>query len=303
MEYSELIKKVHKIEIKAKGLSRNVFAGQYKSAFKGRGMTFSEVREYSYGDEIRTIDWNVTARYNKPFVKIFEEERELALMLLIDVSASTGFGSKTCLKTDTITEIAAILAFSAIANNDKVGAILFSDKIEMYIPAKKGSSHCLRIIRELLNFRPKSDGTSFNEPFVFINNVIKRHCTCFFITDGLLNQQFSQKDKTNSQSPFDKSLSIFARKNDVCAIIVNDKMEYELPNLGVTLFEDAETKEKIWVDTSNKKTREEFAKYMLNNQKAVTDEFKKLGMDYVQVNTDSDYTKHLIKLFTNRERL
>jgi len=289
MEYSELIKKVHKVEIKAKGLSKNVFAGQYKSAFKGRGMTFSEVREYAYGDEIRTIDWNVTARYNKPFVKIFEEERELSLMLMIDISGSTGFGSTTCLKTETITEIAAILAFSAISNNDKVGAILFSDKIEKYIPPKKGSSHCLRIIRELLSFKPSGGKTSFSSPFIFINNVIKKHCTCFLITDGF--------------SMFDKSLSIFARKHDVCSILVNDRMEYALPDLGVVAMEDLETKERIWVDTSDRMTQKNFAKYMQETQKRVTNEFKKLGIDYVLVNTDSDYTKQLIKLFANRERL
>ncbi len=289
MEYSELIKKVHKVEIKAKGLSKNVFAGQYKSAFKGRGMTFSEVREYAYGDEIRTIDWNVTARYNKPFVKIFEEERELSLMLMIDISGSTGFGSTTCLKTETITEIAAILAFSAISNNDKVGAILFSDKVEKYIPPKKGSSHCLRIIRELLSFKPSGGKTSFSSPFIFINNVIKKHCTCFLITDGF--------------SMFDKSLSIFARKHDVCSILVNDRMEYALPDLGVVAMEDLETKERIWVDTSDRMTQKNFAKYMQETQKRVTNEFKKLGIDYVLVNTDSDYTKQLIKLFANRERL
>ncbi len=289
MEYSELIKKVHKVEIKAKGLSKNVFAGQYKSAFKGRGMTFSEVREYTYGDEIRTIDWNVTARYNKPFVKIFEEERELSLMLMIDISGSTGFGSVNSLKTETITEIAAILAFSAISNNDKVGAILFSDKVEKYIPPKKGSSHCLRIIRELLSFKPSGGKTSFSSPFIFINNIIKKHCTCFLITDGF--------------STFDKSLSIFARKHDVCSILVNDRMEYALPDLGVVAMEDLETKEKIWVDTSDRTTRENFAEYMIETQKKVTNEFKKLGIDYVLVNTDSDYTKQLIKLFANRERL
>ena len=289
MEYSELIKKVHKVEIKAKGLSRNVFAGQYKSAFKGRGMTFSEVREYTYGDEVRSIDWNVTARYNKPFVKVFEEERELVLMLMIDVSGSTGFGSRTCLKTETITEIAAILAFSAISNNDKVGALLFSDKVEMYIPPKKGSAHCLRIIRELLSFKPKDTSTSFVEPFIYINNVIKRHCTCFLISDGL--------------GTFDKSLSIFARKHDVCSILVNDKAEFELADLGVVLTEDLETGEKIWVDTSDRKTKQRFKEYMIKAQKNTTDEFKKLGIDYVNVLTDSDYTKELIKLFANRERL
>ena len=303
MEYSELIKKVHKIEIKAKGLSRNVFAGQYKSAFKGRGMTFSEVREYSYGDEVRSIDWNVTARYNKPFIKVFEEERELALMLMIDVSGSTGFGSHTCLKSETITEIAAILAFSAISNNDKVGALLFSDKVEMYIPPKKGSAHCLRIIRELLSFKPNSTSTSFSEPFVYINNVIKRRCTCFLFTDGLFPQTFPSTIKKDTESPFGKSLSIFARKHDVCSILVNDKSEFEMADLGLILMQDLETNNKIWIDSSDKKNREQFHEYMINTHNSTTNEFKKLGIDYISVFTDDDYTKALIKLFANRERL
>ncbi|MGP1515341.1 MAG: DUF58 domain-containing protein [Bacteroidales bacterium] len=289
MEYSELVKKVHKIEIKAKGLSKSVFAGQYRSAFKGKGMIFSEVREYTYGDEIRTIDWNVTARYNKPFVKIFEEERELTLMLMIDVSGSTGFGSKTCLKIETITEIAAILAFSAISNNDKVGAILFSDEVEMYIPPKKGSSHCLRIIRELLSIKPSMRRTSFSKPFVYVNNVVKKRCTCFLITDGI--------------AEFDKSLSIFARKHDLCSILVNDRMEYGIANLGLILMEDFETGEKLWVDTSDKETRKRFSDNMIIFKKNIINLFKKLGIDYIQIDTDSDYTKGLIKLFANRERL
>ncbi|MBP3254248.1 MAG: DUF58 domain-containing protein [Bacteroidales bacterium] len=289
MEYSDLIKKVHKIEIKAKGLSKNVFSGQYRSAFKGRGMTFSEVREYTYGDEVRSIDWNVSARFNKPYVKIFEEERELTIMLMIDVSGSTGFGTKHCLKSETITEIAAILAFSAVSNNDKVGALLFSDKVEMYIPPKKGSPHCLRIIRELLSFRPTVNRTSLKEPFVYINNVIKRHCTCFLITDGL--------------AEFDKSLTIFSRKHDVCSVLVNDRAEFKLADVGLVLFEDAETKRREWVDTHDKQTRESFSQMMIQRQTRLTEELKKSGIDYVNIMTDSDYTKELIKLFTDRERL
>ncbi len=289
MDYSDLLKKVHKIEIKAKGLSRNVFSGQYRSAFKGRGMTFSEVREYTYGDEVRDIDWNVSARFNHPFVKVYEEERELTIMLMIDVSASTGFGSKSALKTQTITEIAAILAFSAIMNNDKVGALLFSDKVELFISPKKGTQHCLRIIRELLSFKPTQSKTSFSSPFAYISNVIKRRCTCFFITDAL--------------GEFDKSLDIFASKHDTCAIIVNDKMEYEFPNLGLVLMEDLESKEKMWVDTSSKQTRSLFAQAMQEQKEKTESKLKKLGIDYVNVLTDSDYTKSLIKLFANRERL
>lgn len=286
---SDILKKVHKIEIKAKGLSRDVFSGQYRSAFKGRGMTFSEVREYTYGDEVRSIDWNVSARFNHPFIKVFEEERELTIMLMIDVSGSTIFGSKNELKTEIITEIAATIAFSASSNNDKVGAILFSDKIDLFIPPKKGSAHCLRIIRELLSFRKQEGKTSFHEPFEYINNVIKKRCTCFLITDGF--------------GEFDKGLTIFSRKHDVCSIIVNDQMESELPNLGLVLMKDAESNQSVWIDTSNKKTREKFYTYRQEQKDKLEKQFKKLGMDYVSLLTTDDYTKALIKLFAKRERL
>lgn len=286
---SDILKKVHKIEIKAKGLSRDVFSGQYRSAFKGRGMTFSEVREYTYGDEVRSIDWNVSARFNHPFIKVFEEERELTIMLMIDVSGSTIFGSKNELKTEIITEIAATIAFSASSNNDKVGAILFSDKIDLFIPPKKGSAHCLRIIRELLSFRKQEGKTSFHEPFEYINNVIKKRCTCFLITDGF--------------GEFDKGLTIFSRKHDVCSIIVNDQMETELPNLGLVLMKDAESNQSVWIDTSNKKTREQFCTYRQEQKDRLEKQFKKLGMDYVSLLTTDDYTKALIKLFAKRERL
>lgn len=286
---SDILKKVHKIEIKAKGLSRDVFSGQYRSAFKGRGMTFSEVREYTYGDEVRSIDWNVSARFNHPFIKVFEEERELTIMLMIDVSGSTIFGSKNELKTEIITEIAATIAFSASSNNDKVGAILFSDKIDLFIPPKKGSAHCLRIIRELLSFRKQEGKTSFHEPFEYINNVIKKRCTCFLITDGF--------------GEFDKGLTIFSRKHDVCSIIVNDQMELELPNLGLVLMKDAESNQSVWIDTSNKKTREKFYTYRQEQKDKLEKQFKKLGMDYVSLLTTDDYTKALIKLFAKRERL
>lgn len=286
---SDILKKVHKIEIKAKGLSRDVFSGQYRSAFKGRGMTFSEVREYTYGDEVRSIDWNVSARFNHPFIKVFEEERELTIMLMIDVSGSTIFGSKNELKTEIITEIAATIAFSASSNNDKVGAILFSDKIDLFIPPKKGSAHCLRIIRELLSFRKQEGMTSFHEPFEYINNVIKKRCTCFLITDGF--------------GEFDKGLTIFSRKHDVCSIIVNDQMESELPNLGLVLMKDAESNQSVWIDTSNKKTREKFYTYRQEQKDKLEKQFKKLGMDYVSLLTTDDYTKALIKLFAKRERL
>lgn len=296
MTEAELLKKVHKIEIKAKGLSRDTFSGQYRSAFKGRGMTFSEVREYTYGDEVRSIDWNVSARFNHPFVKVFEEERELTIMLMIDISGSTDFGSKCCLKKDTITEIAAILAFSAIANNDKVGAILFSNKVELFIPPKKGSSHCLRIIREMLSFDTnKIEGTKDvnkykdKAPFEFLNNVIKKKCTCFLITDGF--------------EDFGQGLTIFARKNDVCSILVNDNMEFDLPDMGMILVKDSENGESLWVDTSDKQTRKNFKKYREKQQEKTSMLFKKLGVDYINVRTSDDYNKALIKLFANRERL
>lgn len=283
---NELIKRVHKIEIKAKGLSTDVFSGKYKSAFKGRGMAFSEVRQYIYGDEIRTIDWNVSARFNQPYVKVFEQERELTLMLMIDVSRSTLFGSKTSLKTQTIAEIAATLAFSAISNNDKVGALLFSDKTELYIPPQKGSQHCLRIIREILTFKPKGGTTNYSEPFVKLNNLIKRRTTCFFITDGL--------------SDFDKNINVFASRHDLCAIIVNDPMEYNLPQLDTILIEDFETKEYKWVDTDSKYNQKLFRNYMIKKQEDNTTKFKKLGIDFVQLLTNEDYTLGLIKLFAQR---
>lgn len=286
---TDLLKKVHKIEIKAKGLSRDVFSGQYRSAFKGRGMTFSEVREYAYGDEVRSIDWNVSARFNRPFVKIFEEERELTIMLMIDISGSTAFGSKNELKKEIITEIAATIAFSASSNNDKVGAILFSDKTELFIPPKKGSSHCLRIIRELLAYRKTEGKTSFHEPFEYVNSVIKKRCTCFLITDGF--------------GEFDKGLTIFSKKHDLCSIIVNDEMETNLPNLGLVLMNDAESNKSFWIDTSDKKTREWFYNYRIQQKEKQENLFKKLGMDYVSLLTTDDYTKALIKLFAKRERL
>lgn len=285
----DLLKKVHKIEIRAKGLSRDVFSGQYRSAFKGRGMTFSEVREYAYGDEVRSIDWNVSAKLNKPFVKIFEEEREMTVMLMIDISGSTLFGSKNELKSEIITEIAATIAFSASSNNDKVGAILFSDTVDLFVPPKKGTSHCLRIIRELLSFRKQESKTSFKEPFQYINNVIKKRCTCFFITDGF--------------SEFDKGLTIFSKKHDVCAVIVNDRMEFLLPDLGLVLMKDAESNESRWVDTSDGRTREYFASYRKRRKEDLETALKKLGIDYISLFTEDDYTKALIKLFAKRERL
>lgn len=288
MNTEDLLKKVHKIEIKAKRLSQNVFAGQYHSAFKGKGMTFSEVREYTYGDDIRNIDWNVTARNNHPYVKIFEEERELTVVLMIDVSGSTLFGSENNLKSEVITEIAAVLAFSAVNNNDKVGAILFSDKVEKYIPPKKGLSHILAVIRELLTFKRTNSKTDFSSAFMFLSNVIKKHSTCFLITDGF--------------GKFDDSLHIAARKHDLSCLFVNDKKEFNLSNMGLVQFTDAENGNSLWIDTSDRQTRENFKNYRIQQQNDNMNELTKYGIDNVQMLCGEDYIKQLVKLFAKRER-
>lgn len=279
----DLLKKVRKIEIKTKRLSRNIFSGQYHSAFKGRGMAFSEVREYMFGDEDRSIDWNVTARYNHPYVKVFEEERELTVILLIDVSGSTFFGTKSNLKSDIITEIAAVISFSAIQNNDKVGVIFFSDKVEKYIPPKKGSSHILRIIRELITYKHSDSKTSFSEPLKFMNNVIKKQSTCFLITDGL--------------GEFDDSLEILSRKHDLSTILVNDIAEREIPDLGLVLLHDNETNEDIWVDTSDKKLISSYRKNSEERGSKLQNKFKRIGIDYINVETNKDYIPLLMQLF------
>lgn len=288
MNTEDLLKKVHRIEIKAKRLSQNVFAGQYHSAFKGKGMTFSEVREYTYGDDIRNIDWNVTARNNHPYVKIFEEERELTVVLMIDVSGSTLFGSENNLKSEVITEIAAVLAFSAIHNNDKVGAILFSDKVEKYIPPKKGLSHILAVIRELLTFKRTNSKTDFSSAFMFLSNVIKKHSTCFLITDGF--------------GKFDDSLHIAARKHDLSCLFVNDKKEFNLSNMGLVQFTDAENGNSLWIDTSDRQTRENFKNYRIQQQNDNMNELTKYGIDNVQMLCGEDYIRQLVKLFAKRER-
>lgn len=288
MNTEDLLKKVHRIEIKAKRLSQNVFAGQYHSAFKGKGMTFSEVREYTYGDDIRNIDWNVTARNNHPYVKIFEEERELTVVLMIDVSGSTLFGSENNLKSEVITEIAAVLAFSAVNNNDKVGAILFSDKVEKYIPPKKGLSHILAVIRELLTFKRTNSRTDFSSAFMFLSNVIKKHSTCFLITDGF--------------GKFDDSLHIAARKHDLSCLFVNDKKEFNLSNMGLVQFTDAESGNSLWIDTSDRQTRENFKNYRIQQQNDNMNELTKYGIDNVQMLCGEDYIKQLVKLFAKRER-
>lgn len=288
METSELLKKVRRIEIKTRGLSRNIFAGQYHSAFKGRGMAFSEVREYQYGDDVRDIDWNVTARHNKAYIKVFEEERELTSMLLIDVSNSLGFGSVNMLKRDYVTEIAATLAFSAIQNNDKIGVIFFSDKIEKFIPPKKGKKHILFIIRELINFEADNFRTDLQMVLKYLTNVIKKRCTAFVISDFIDNKEF--KD----------ALTIANRKHDIVAVQVYDKLETSLPNVGLMKVEDSENGAERWIDTSSKKVRSHYEKWWNTRQTKMLDSFNRSRVDSVSVRTDEDYVKALLLLFKKR---
>jgi uncharacterized protein (DUF58 family) len=287
METSELIKKVRKIEIKTRGLSKNIFAGEYHSAFKGRGMTFSEVREYQYGDDIRSIDWNVTARFGHPYIKVFEEERELTVVLLIDVSGSREFGSVSQLKKEIFTEVAATLAFSTIQNNDKIGVIFFSDKIEKFIPPKKGRKHVLHIIRELIHFQPESNKTNIAGALRYFTNAIKKSSTAFIISDLM---------DTN----FDKELTIASRKHDVVALQVYDIRETELPDAGLIKLRDAETGERIWVDTSDKRLRTSYKNSWGESQLALQKIFSKSGVDMVSMSTSDDYVKALMKLFKMR---
>ena len=288
METSELLKRVRQIEIKTRGLSSNIFAGQYHSAFKGRGMAFSEVREYQYGDDVRDIDWNVTARFDKPFVKVFEEERELTVMLLVDVSNSLDFGTVRQTKKNMLTEIAATLAFSAIQNNDKIGVIFFSDRIEKFIPPKKGRKHILYIIRELLDFQPESTRTDIQGAIEYLTNVIKKRCTAFLISD------FIDKDG------FKDALTIANRKHDVVAIQVYDRRETELPAVGLMKIKDAETGQERWIDSSSARVRAAYKEWWDRRQAAMSDSFKKCRVDSVSVRTEDDYVKALIALFDKR---
>lgn len=288
METSELLKKVRRIEIKTRGLSRNIFAGQYHSAFKGRGMAFSEVREYQYGDDIRDIDWNVTARYVRPYIKVFEEERELTVMLLIDVSGSRDFGSVNVMKKEVITEIAATLAFSAIQNNDKIGVVFFSDKIEKFIPPQKGKKHILYIIRELIDFKPQDTKTDIGQVLKFLTNAIKKRCTTFLISDFIDKEGF--KD----------ALTIANRKHDVVAIQVYDRRETELPSVGLMKIKDAETGAERWIDSSSAHVREAYKEWWNRRQAAMNDSFKKCRVDSVSIRTEDDYVKALIALFDKR---
>ena len=288
METSEIIKKVRKIEIKTRGLSSNIFAGQYHSAFKGRGMAFSEVREYQFGDDVRDIDWNVTARFHRPYVKVFEEERELTVMLLIDVSGSLDFGTQKQMKRDMVTEIAATLAFSAIQNNDKIGVVFFSDKIEKYIPPKKGRKHILYIIREMLDFKPESTRTDVKQAIEFLSSVQKRRTTAFILSDFYVRGDFLQ------------SLQIANRKHDVVAIQVYDQRARELPDVGLMKVVDAETGYEQYVDTSSKKLRQAYNKYWLTRQAQLQDTFNKSNVDSVSIATNEDFVKSLLLLFKKR---
>jgi len=292
VEASELLKKVRKIEIKTRGLSKNIFAGEYHSAFKGRGMAFSEVREYQYGDDIRNIDWNVTARFNHPFIKIYEEERELTVMLLVDVSNSRVFGTQTQLKKNLITEISAVLSFSAIQNNDKIGVILFSDKVEKFIPPKKGRTHILRIIRELIEFTPENNKTNISEALRYLTNAIKKRSTAFVISDFM--------DDENGLPRFDEAIRIANRKHDVIGLKIFDKREKEIPSVGIVRMKDSETGEYAWVDTTNLSLRKNYAKWYHNMEASVNDTFVRAGVDFVSIATDEDYVKPLINLFKKR---
>ena len=288
METSEILKKVRQIEIKTRGLSNNIFAGQYHSAFKGRGMAFSEVREYQFGDDIRDIDWNVTARFNKPYVKVFEEERELTVMLMVDVSGSLEFGTVKQMKKDMITEIAATLAFSAIQNNDKIGAIFFSDKVEKFISPKKGRKHILFLIRELLDFQPESKGTDIAQAVRYFSNALKRRCTMFLLSDFI--------DSSDYRTP----LTVAVSRHDVMAIQVYDKRDGEMPDVGLVRVADLETGQTCWIDTSSSRTRKAYNKWWYDRQQQMSSTLRSNRVDYVSVATDEDYVRALMSLFKNR---
>lgn len=289
MEAAELLKRVRKIEIKTKGLSTQVFSGQYHSAFKGRGMAFSEVREYMPGDDIRNIDWNVTARFNHPYVKVFEEERELTVMLLVDVSASGMFGSTHQSKRELLTELSAVLAFSAIGNNDKAGLILFSDQIELFIPPKKGRTHILRIIRELIGFEPSGKGTDIGMALRYFQNTIKKRCVAFLMSDFM----------AQGYSP---SLTVASRKHDLAAIRIYDQREAEMPDMGLVRFKDAEAGDDVLVDTSDPKMRRDYQIWFKQNQQKISEILNRAGVDHTTIHTGQSYIGPLLNLLRKRER-
>jgi uncharacterized protein (DUF58 family) len=287
METSELLKKVRHIEIKTRGLSNQIFSGEYHSAFKGKGMTFSEVREYQYGDNFRNIDWNVTARFNRPFVKVFEEERELTVVLLIDVSGSKNFGTRSQYKIELMTEIAAVLSFSAINNNDKIGVVMFSDKVEKFIPPKKGRKHILRIIQELLNFEPSSKQTDIAGALEYFTNAIKKRCIGFVISDFI-------------DADFKDALTIASRKHDMVALRLYDQREVEIPSMGFVQMVDAESGSTKWVDTSSRSVRDAYKQWWIDHCASLDLTFKRSGVDYASIATGEDYVKPLIYLFKHR---
>lgn len=287
METSELLKKVRKIEIRSKGLTNQVFTGTYHSAFKGRGMSFSEVRNYTYGDDVRAIDWNVTARFDEPFVKVFEEERELTVMLLIDISKSSYFGTKSQFKQEFMAEIAAVLAFSAIQNNDKVGVLFFSDKVEKYIPPKKGKKHVLLIIRELLNIEPSSSGTRIDIALEYFNNLVKRRSIAFLMSDF-------------KSAPYTDALRITTKRHDVIGLHIYDQMEKELPEMGLVQMEDLETGKRIWVDTSERSTRRVFAEHFEKHRETHEKSFYHLKADFLSLDTAESYISTMLQLFKRR---
>ncbi len=289
MDTQEIFKKIRKIEIKTRGLSRNIFAGEYQSAFKGRGMTFSEVREYQPGDDVRLIDWNVTARFNHPFIKVFAEERELTVILMIDVSGSEFFGTRSQLKKDLITEISALISFSAIANNDKIGVILFSSQVEKFIPPKKGRTHILRIIRELIDFEPQYKGTNLSNALEFLSNAIKKRAIVFILSDFLANDNY------------EKPLSVTSKRHDTISIQINDRREADLPNFGLIDIYDPETDQILTLDTSLYQTRAEYRKLWNNKQKAIDNLRQKLNIDTIKIFTGDSYIAPLQQFFKLRE--
>lgn len=290
MDTKELLKKVREIEIKTRGLTKQVFSGEYSSAFKGRGMTFSEVRNYQFQDDVRNIDWNVTARFNEPFIKVFEEERELSVFLILDVSGSNDFGTGEKSKFELMLELAAVLSFSAIANNDKIGAVFVSDKIEKFIPPKKGRSHALKIIRDLIQLEPKSKGTSLNEGLRFFRNVVKKSSICFVISDFY------------DENDFMEGLKIANNKHDMVALRINDPSERKLPNFGLVKMYDAEKGKVKWVNTGSKRIREEYEEKFLREEKILNEKFNRSGVDYAILSTESKYLKELNKLFQLRSK-
>ena len=294
METKELIKKVRKIEIKTKGLSNQIFSGEYHSAFKGRGMAFREVRDYAVGDEIRTIDWNVTARFNEPFVKVFEEERELTVMLIVDISASGMFGTKNQIKRETITELCAVLAFSAVSNNDRIGLIMFTDKIEKFISPKKGKSHILRIIRELINFEPEGSQTDISNALKYFTKMVKKKSIAFVLSD------FIEKEDEEGNPAFSNALKIASRKHDVVALKVLDKAELQLPNIGIAHMKDLETGQSSWINTSRKKVRTKYEAKNQDRDEKLRELFRRSKTDYAEIFTDEGYIKPLMNLFKKR---